>query len=163
MKRRLAIAALTVALGGTAGYQHFKQHEGLRLQAYPDTGNVWTICYGHTRTAAPGKSYTLEVCDELLQQDVAVAEKQLKALLPPTTQMTYEQYLVTVDFVFNLGPGQFKTSTLRKEILAERCQQAGAQFRVWNKGRVNGELVVLPGLTKRANWRAEQWLSGCVE
>lgn len=161
MKARLAIAALSVALGGAAGYQHFREHEGLRLQAYPDTGNVWTICYGHTRTAAPGKSYTKQVCEELLRQDVAVAERQLKALLPATTPMTYEQYLVSVDFVFNLGPGKFQTSTLRREILAGRCLEAGAQFRVWNKGRVDGQLVVLPGLTKRANWRAEQWLTGC--
>ena len=161
MKKRLALAALTLALGGSVGYNFISEHEGRRLSSYRDAVGVWTICDGHTRTAKPGQTTTHAICDHLLKEDTVAAERAVHRLLPPDMLMTWEQYLALVDFVFNLGESAFAKSTLRQYILAGRCEAAGGQFLRWNKGRVNGELVELRGLTKRRKQEAELWLSGC--
>lgn len=162
MKKRLALAAITLALGGTAGYQHISKHEGRRLSSYKDAVGVWTICDGHTRTARPGQVTTPAVCDRLLKEDVADAEAAVHRLFPADLELTFEQYLALVDFVFNLGEPALRDSTLRKLILTgASCSAIADQFPRWNKGRVNGKMVTLGGLTKRANERHDLWESGC--
>ena len=39
-----------------AGIQLTERFEGCRLAAYPDTGGVWTIGYGHTKGVAEGRT-----------------------------------------------------------------------------------------------------------
>ena len=161
MKRRLALAALTVALGGGAGYQFIGHHEGTRLSSYQDQAGVWTICVGHTRTAKPNQVVSKAVCDRLLQEDVRVAEAAVHKHLRPDLQITWEQYLALVSFVFNLGETNFKNSTLRKEVLAGNCYAVGAQFLRWNKIRINGVLTESRGLNRRRGEERDLWVSGC--
>lgn len=161
MKPRLALGALTLVLGGAAGYQFIGKHEGTRLSAYVDAVGVVTICKGHTRTAKLGQTATVATCDRLLKEDTRAAEAAVHRLLPADTLLTYEQYLALVDFTFNLGAYAFETSTLRKHILAGNCLAAGAEFPRWDKGRVNGVLVPLRGLTIRRAEERQLWESGC--
>lgn len=45
--------------------------EGVRLQAYKDSGGVWTIGIGHTRTAKEGQIITQSQAVELYKGDAA--------------------------------------------------------------------------------------------
>jgi lysozyme len=152
MKARLAAAALTLSLAGAAALVH---HEGTRNRAYLDSGKVWTICTGHTRTAKPGMVVTDAECARLLQEDLAWTHAVIrKYVLVPITQ---EQFDALASFVFNFGETKFRNSTLLRRINAGQCMAAGAEFSRWNKD--NG--VVLNGLVKRRAWERKLWESGC--
>jgi lysozyme len=135
------------ALGGErmseAGLAIIKASEGLRLKAYRDTGGVLTIGYGHTGTdVKPDMVITEARADELLREDVAEAEADVRRLCPVTTQ---SQFDALCSFTFNLGGAQLKTSTLRR--LHNEGNYAGAsdQFSRW----VFDNGVKLNGLVKR--------------
>jgi lysozyme len=157
MKQRLLIGALSLSLMGGVGYQFIEKKEGTTLKSYQDQGGVWTICTGHIKSARPNQTVTRETCERLLVQDVTEHERQLKRQLPADTQLTFEQYLSLVSWVFNLGEGNFAGSTLRKKVIAGDCLGAGAEFPRWN--RVNG--VPVRGLTLRRNDERKLWESGC--
>ncbi|MFW5186314.1 lysozyme, partial [Pseudomonas aeruginosa] len=61
-----------------AGLDLIKEFEGLRLSAYQDSVGVWTIGYGHTRTAKRGMSITGDQADALLIADLADAEDDVE-------------------------------------------------------------------------------------
>lgn len=149
-----AVAALSLTAAGVAG---ISLHEGRVRTAYQDPVKVWTVCDGHTRSAKEyvGVQVDDSTCDRLLREDVGGAEKDVKRLVKvPVTQ---EQYNELVDFVFNVGGGNFASSTLLRKINAGDCLGAGAEFPRWN--RAGGK--VLPGLTKRRADNRRGWESGC--
>ncbi len=112
-----------------AGLQLIKDVEGLRLQAYQDTGGVWTIGVGHTGPeVVKGKVITEAEADRLLLQDVREAEEIVARLFPVTTQ---PQFDALVSFTFNLGEDQVAPSTLRKLHNAGDYAGAAAQFARW--------------------------------
>lgn len=99
-------------------------HEGLRLDAYQDTGGVWTICYGHTATAKPGMQVTQEECDRLLEQDVAAFEFSVRQMVK--VGMTEPQAAAITSFCYNVGESACRKSTLIKKINAgdlKSCDQ----------------------------------------
>ena len=97
--------------------ENVKKFEGCRLAAYKDAVGVWTIGYGHTRGVHPGDRITQWYADDLLAEDLKIAEKQVLQLglfpeegedpsrYPCTTQ---GQLDALTDFVFNLGIGRLK-------------------------------------------------------
>ena len=121
--------------------------EALRLTAYPDPGTggaPWTCGWGHT---GPDVFEGL-VIDEAqavawLRADIAEAEAQVKELVE--VELTQGEYDAVVDFVFNLGDGNFGRSSLLRFINAGNFAAAADEFAKWN--RAAGK--VLPGLTKR--------------
>jgi lysozyme len=54
-----------------------------------------------------------------------------------------------VSFVFNLGAGNFQSSTLLKKLNQGLYNDVPEQIMRWNKARVSGKLTVLNGLTRR--------------
>ncbi len=152
MRRKLYAATLALSLAGAGAIMH---HEGTRNHAYLDTGNVWTICVGHTRTAKPGMVATDAQCAALFKEDTAWAQAAVrKHVRVPITQ---EQFDALVSFVFNFGEPAFRGSTMLRRINAGQCMAAGAEFSRW----VLDNGVVLPGLVKRRAWERKQWESGC--
>lgn len=117
--------------------------EGLKLEAYPDTGGVYTIGYGHTRGVKMGDKITLEQAIQFLRDDIKTSEDAVnKYVLLPLKQ---NQFDALVDFVFNLGSGNFARSTLLAKLNAGDFAGASAEFVRWNKD--NGKVVA--GLTRR--------------
>lgn len=45
--------------------------EGLRLNAYQDSGGLWTIGFGHTRSVEPGQTITEPEAQAFLSEDAA--------------------------------------------------------------------------------------------
>lgn len=141
-----------------AGLEIIKFYESLRLRPYRDTGGVWTIGWGHTKTAEQylGKSITREKADELLRQDVLVAEQDvLKHTYVPLTE---NQFSALVSFVFNLGGPAYAKSTLRKLLNAGQYKDAAGQFQRW----VYDNGVKLNGLVKRRETEKQLFLKGTL-
>lgn len=125
------------------GLALIKEFEGCKLTAYKDSVGVWTIGYGHTRSARQGMVITQAQADELLTLDVtAHATGVYKAL-----QVKLEQHQLdaVVSLAFNVGVSAVRNSTLMKMINRGDVKLAAAQFDRWNKA--GGK--VLAGLTRR--------------
>lgn len=115
--------------------------EGDVLTAYQDQRGVWTIGYGHTAGVHPGQTITQQQAEAFLQQDILAAANCVnESVQVPLTQ---SQFDALVDFVFNLGPANFRRSTLLKEINAGHFPQAVSQFALWDHcgGVVNAGLL----------------------
>jgi lysozyme len=121
-----------------------EQYEGCRLTAYQDQVGVWTIGYGHTGAdVTPGLTITQAEAEALLAKDVLAAARCVNTLVKlPLTQGEFD---ALVDFVFNLGPGNFLRSTLLTALNAGDLAKAAAQFECWD--RAGG--VVVAGLLRR--------------
>ncbi len=94
-------------------YELIKQFEGLRLEAYLCPAGIWTIGYGHTSGVSPNSFITIQEADEYLHRDVAAIEMQLNMLNLSLRQCQWD---AIVSFVFNVGIGNFKASTLLAKI-----------------------------------------------
>ncbi len=94
-------------------YELIKQFEGLRLEAYLCPAGIWTIGYGHTSDVSPNSFITIQEADEYLHRDVAAIEMQLNKLNLSLRQCQWD---AIVSFVFNVGIGNFKASTLLAKI-----------------------------------------------
>lgn len=112
------------------GLDTIKGFEQLRLTAYLDTGGVWTIGYGHTRSALSGMQISEARALMLLAQDVAEAVEAVNKLV----RVPLEQYEfdALVSFVFNVGVGAFKSSTMLR-CVNDRAEpmRIGTEFLRW--------------------------------
>ena len=124
-------------------YQLIKQFEGLRLEAYLCPAGIWTIGYGHTSDVSPNSFITTQEADEYLHRDVASVEMQLNKLNLSLSQCQWD---AIVSFVFNVGIGNFKASTLLAKIRINRDDNSIMdEFLRWVYA--NGK--VMRGLQKR--------------
>ena len=134
-----------------AGLALVKAQEGLRLQAYPDEGGVWTIGYGHTKGVAPGAVISGAQAEMLLEADLAQAERAVSDLV--YVPLTDNQFAALVDFVFNEGAGAFARSTLLKKLNEGGYALVPAYLKSWIFD--NGKVV--PGLVRRRAAEAMLW------
>lgn len=122
-----AIAIASSLITGPTGNDGL---EGIRLKAYQDVIGVWTVCYGHTgNDIMLGKTYSKAECNALLNKDLATVAKQInpyiKVDIPETTRGAL------YSFVYNVGAGNFKTSTLLYKINQGDTKGACDQLRRW--------------------------------
>lgn len=123
--------------------------EGLRQVAYLDPVGVLTICYGATGDVVPGQVASLDECKARLDSDMLKAIAQVERCVPG---LGVNQLAAFGDAVFNLGPTivcDTNRSTAARLLAAGDIGGACAQLPRWNKARVAGVMVELPGLTKR--------------
>jgi hypothetical protein len=131
--------------------EKIKEFEGLRLRAYRDSGGKPTIGYGHTLGVKMGQRITELQAEEMLRQDLWVAGRFANTIKEIDTQGKYD---AVVSFIFNLGVGSFKRSTLYRRILRHAPDKMiQAEFRRWTHS--GGK--VLSGLVKRREWEAKRW------
>lgn len=117
--------------------------EGLYLTAYPDTGGVWSIAYGHTHNVRQGMTCTQAQATAWLLEDIASSVQNVRTYV--TVPLSQGQFDALVDFVYNIGPQQFVRSTLLTKLNNKDYLGASLEFKRWNQD--NG--VVLAGLVKR--------------
>lgn len=130
---------------------HIKRSEACKLTAYQDTVKVWTIGYGHTSGVKKGDRCSQYQAEQWLREDLARFEKEADKVKGITTQGQYDAVL---DFIYNCGPGNFQSSTLKKYIEAGRkCYEIQEQFLRW----VNSGGVKQGGLVTRRIWEANRW------
>lgn len=129
-----------------------KGFEGLRLRAYYDSAGVATIGYGHTRGVKMGQHITEAEAEQMLEQDLWEAGRFANTIKELNTQGRYD---AVVDFIFNLGVGNFKRSTLYR-LIRHHAPDGIIQkeFGKW----VHAGKQVLPGLVRRREWESEMWV-----
>lgn len=166
-----AAAALTLAV--TQQLPVTAQHEGMRLEAYQDTGGVWTICSGDTEGVKPGMVLTLEQC---LERDRQRLNEHTLAVLVDTPVLAENVAALRQagDFHYNAGPKWWAASPMRTHFRARRWRQGCEAFRGYIvlgrvarpiKGepcRMKGKTLYckLPGLVKRREDERSRCLAG---
>ncbi len=139
------------------GLDLIKRYEGLKLTAYKCPAGIWTIGYGHTFQVRKGDVITEIQATEFLKKDVRHAQDAIVKHV--TIDLEQSQFDALVSFIFNVGVGAFRNSTLLKMLNKGRYKAAAGQFNRWNKARVKGVLKPLRGLTRRRNDEAELFLN----
>lgn len=157
MGRRTAAGACGVALSLAIGV--VKHYEGTELEAYPDPVGIPTICTGHTGpTVELQQTRTQQECDALLAGDLGTAfdaidrnvTPEINATIPPTRRAALASW------IFNVGEGAFRRSTLLEQLNAGRIRNACNELSKW----VYAGGQKLAGLIKRRATERELCLMG---
>jgi len=138
----LALAGVTIA-----------QFEGEVRTGYVDPVGVVTACFGHTATAELGKNYTENECLNLFAQDLGDHNKQL--LNAVKGSMSVSEHAAYLSFHYNVGAGNFRSSTLLKFLNSGQRVKACNELPRW----VYADGQKLPGLIKRREAERQLCLS----
>ena len=149
VRNKVAAGAGAIAIA-TAAVAVF---EGLALTTYPDVGNVPTFCYGETKGAEWGKTYTKEQCDEQLSRRLVEFNRQVNSCV--TAELPDTRRAAFVSLAYNIGGDAFCKSTVVKRINAGDVEGACDAILMWNK--VKG--VVWRGLVRRREQERELCLA----
>lgn len=116
-----------------------RRFEGLFLRPYLCPAGVATIGYGATfyedgrRVTLHDTPITRARAEALLLW--MIKTQYMPAVLKLCPGITCPMRLAAIiDFTFNLGAGQLRSSTLRKRINAEDWAAVPAELRKWNRG-----------------------------
>lgn len=135
------------------GLKIIKNFEGCRLKAYKCPAGVWTIGFGHTgKDVKEGLTITQEQAEHYLQNDIIIHSANVTRLVK--VPITQNQFDALVSFEYNVGYGNFASSTMLKMINKNMFPEAAQQFDRWvyaNKKR-------LTGLVKRRQAEKELFL-----
>jgi lysozyme len=141
-----------------AGINLIKEFEGLRLNAYQDVAGIWTIGYGHIRTAIEGMIINLERALELLKGDLKEAETYVTRAIAGS-RTTSNQFSAMVSLAYNIGIGNFGKSTVLREHKAGNHQSAARAFLLWDKATIDGQLTQVAGLARRRESERQLYLT----
>ncbi len=155
MNRRTAYAvAAAVAIAVPA--------EGLRQVSYGDIANpkLLTVCYGETHDVVAGKVYSIDECKAMLSESMRKAVETVERCRPGLPVHTLAAF---ADAVYNMGPTiacDTRKSTAARMLADGRIGEACMQLPRWNRASIMGQMVELPGLTKRRNKEAALCMRG---
>lgn len=167
-----------------AGIALIKQYEGFSFSAYLCPANKLTIGYGHVispkwdaaimgidagelaawvsrcvqrKSVSPAAKAVLTInqqkADALLQKDLQQTGQFINSVTQ--TPLNQHQFDALCSFIFNVGQGNYATSTLRKLINRGDFHLAAAEFDRWTMATVDGKKTQLAGLVaRRADERA---------
>jgi lysozyme len=132
---------MTPSARAVALIQGFEQ---CRLKAFKPTPNdVWTCGWGATEGVTEDTVWTQAEADDRFASDLAkFAEGVSAKLTAPTNQ---NQFDAMTSLAYNIGLGNFGSSTLLRLHNEEDYEGAAAQFPAWCKQAGN----VLAGIVKR--------------
>ena len=170
---------MKISSQGISLIKHFESlHDGdltqIGLQPKMDPLGIWTVGYGHALKvdgeflrgeADKEKAYAmfpglteLQAC-ALLQADLMERERHIDGL---KLNLSQDEFDALISFVYNVGSRNLKDSSLLKFLYAGNWSDSDIKwaFSLYNKGRIDGILKVLPGLIKRRRSEAELFLTG---
>lgn len=131
------------------GRKLIQSFEGYRSEAYLCPAGKWTIGYGHTSGVKEGDTCTREQADMFLQEDLRVAEEAVNSQNLNLSQLQFD---ALVSFVYNVGAGNFQSSTLLKYLKQDTLPRTTLENE-WKKWKYANKQV-LKGLVRR---RAAEW------
>lgn len=105
------------------------QFEGFSAVAYRCPAGMLTIGYGHTHNVVDGQTITKEDALRLLMSDLSCLQKALSGLIHG--EVTEGQFVALLSLTYNIGVGNFRKSTLLRELNAGRIKHASEQFPQW--------------------------------
>lgn len=140
--------------------------EGLELKSYKDSAGLLTIGVGHLLTSKELSSGMIKIgsedveyyngiteaqCFALLDQDIAPAARAVEECVKVPLNENQKDALTI--FVFNIGAGAFKSSTLLHQLNLSQYDAVPFQLSRWNKA--GGKVV--QGLINRRAAEAKLW------
>lgn len=142
------------------------------LDPYLCPAGYWTIGWGHVVRDAGGQmlkgkreaararaiypqGITLAEARVLLDDDIRGLVPALEAAI--TVPVNDNQFCALMSFVFNVGLGAFKRSSLSRKLNAGEAAAVPAELKRWV--RAGGQ--VLAGLKRRREAEARLWLTPC--
>tara|TARA_R110002126_G_scaffold159137_2_gene306499 strand:+ start:76 stop:528 length:453 start_codon:yes stop_codon:yes gene_type:complete len=140
-----------------AGVDLVIRFEGYSSTPYRCATGVWTIGFGTTRypdgrrVTGYDSECTREQAESWLHHELEKAERAVIRYCKP--YLNENQRAPLASFVYNLGSGAFRASTLRRRINTGDWDDVPYQIQRWNKagGRI------LRGLTRRRAAEVELW------
>jgi GH24 family phage-related lysozyme (muramidase) len=153
-RRLSAAAAIATAIAIPA--------EGLRQYAYLDPVQVPTVCFGATRGVKLGDHYSVGQCRAMLDAEMLATVEQVERCVPGLPVNVLAAF---ADAAYNLGPAiacDTEKSTAARLLKAGQIEAACRQLQRWDRARVAGVFVPLPGLTKRRAAEMRLCLTGAA-
>lgn len=151
------------------GSDFIKSYERFMSNPYRDAVGVWTIGFGNTyyedRRKVSGSDKPIsevrasELKQNIINMDFAPAVNLLFADEIARGQINQNQFDALLSLAYNIGTRGLAGSSVYKNIKRGNYEAAADSFLAWNKGRVNGKLVELRGLTRRRNDERAMFLS----
>jgi lysozyme len=142
------------------GYLLITKFEGLRLKPYLCSAKIPTIGYGNTyypdgkRVTLLDKDITKQEAFDMFKEVANRFAKRVDTLV--TSNLNQNQFNALVSFAYNVGTGNFSSSTLLKKVNRNPDDLTiKDEFLRWNKA--GGK--VLNGLTNRRNEEAILYFS----
>lgn len=131
--------------------KHIKAAEGYRSKAYLCPAGRYTCGYGHTRGVTRLTTCTEARAEAWLRDDLQPVENFVNAIHNVNTQGRFD---ALVDFGFNVGLGNLRSSTLLKLIQRGASdKEICRELKKW----VYAGGKVLSGLVERRGWEAQRW------
>ena len=156
----------------SAGVQMLVALEGIATTIYSDVVGIPTIGVGHVLTQSERESGKIvlssgEVLDirngltqaqtmNLMLDDVMIREGYVNELVQ--VDLEQHQFDALVSWVFNVGKGAMKGSTLLRRLNSGEYDAVPEELRRWTKGTVNGKKQTIRGLVNRRNTEIAMWL-----
>lgn len=152
-KRKLITLGLSTAIVTSGAF--IADHEGFVPGTYVDPVGIITSCYGHTdKTLKLGQKFTEQQCLEQLAKDLAKHDKEMLSYVK--VALSEQEHAAYLSFVYNVGSGNFSSSTLLKKLNNGDRVGACLQLTRW----VYAKGIHLNGLVKRRNAEKDLCLSG---
>ena len=125
------------------GLSLIKKFEGCELKAYRCPANVLTIGYGHTKNVTEDMEITQQEANDMLDEELIEYCEYIDKMVK--VSLNQNQFDALVAWIYNLGPTNFRNSTLLTVLNQERYSDVPEQIKRWNKA--DGK--ILDGLIKR--------------
>ena len=131
--------------------------EGCRLSAYKCPAGIWTIGWGATivngAAVREGDTISQSLADELLRAEILRIAAQLHEIIPVSAKWGGNQQAAVLSWIYNVGLGAAKDSTLRRRINAGEGGPVVIPQELPKWDKANGR--PLAGLTRRRDAEVE--------
>lgn len=160
--------------------KHYESiHDGnlkkIGLQPKLCPAGIWTAGYGRALTDPITHKFlkgeeakaralelyptiTIEEAEQMLIEDVERFAVHVKDAVKVNVQP--ERFGAMVSFCYNVGVGNFRSSTLLRMVNAYKFEEAANEFLKWDKATVNGVKKQMMGLTCRRQSERLLFLTG---
>ena len=123
------------------GLALIKRFEGCELKAYRCPANVLTIGYGHTKNVTEDMEITQQEANDMLDEELIEYCEYIDKMVK--VSLNQNQFDALVAWIYNLGPTNFRNSTLLTVLNQERYSDVPEQIKRWNKadGKILDDLI----------------------
>ena len=154
IQARIAKAGITGVVAAAAALAYY--FEGEDRQTYADPVGILTACVGHTGPDVKlGQLFSEKQCTELFVKDLRHAQATVERCTPGLPEAMKPSL---ISFVFNVGQGNYCTSTLARK--ANAGDYLGACKEIYRWVYAGGRK--LPGLVKRRAAEAQSCIEGVI-
>lgn len=156
LQAKVIAAATALTFTGVAD---LIQYEGWTNVVYRDVVGLPTVCVGHMDPQLiVGSRFTDKQCEAMLIKDVEIVSAAIDrhVKVPLNTEMRG----ALVSLVFNIGEGNFASSTLLRKLNSGDYVGAANEFTRWVYGGQGAKKRVIQGLLHRRKMERATFLRG---